>query len=230
MTNDKSVSIEVPARARKQPRQERSVALVTALREACLEILESEGRDALTVHAIAERAGVGVSSIYEYYPTLEALVTEVFGAIKLELRNAALDRLSALSPQARLIDGIETVLQVAVELLDRWVRVDAEFFAKFTRYDELVRLDLILTEKTLAANIVEDLFVRFEAEITVRDRDKARFYLHQSLLSLMRATALLRPDYLHDPGTLRMVGRMLHALLTEPALPDAAALPGDERA
>lgn len=216
MLNSKSVSIEVPPRARKQPRQERSLALVTALREACLEILENEGRDALTVHAIAERAGVAVSSIYEYYPTMDALVTEVFGAIRLELRTAALERLDGLPDEARLIDGLETVLRVAIELLDRWARADREFFAKFTRYDELVRLDLILTEKTLSATIIDGLFCRFGPEITVRDREKARFFLHQSLLSLMRATALLQPDYLHDDEALRMLVRMFHALLTEP--------------
>lgn len=228
MANDKSISIEVPARARKQPRQERSVALVEALREACLEILEDEGREALTVHAIAERAGVGVSSIYEYYPTLEALLTEVFGAIKLELRAVALERLAALPAEARLIDGIAIVLQVAVELLDRWVRFDAEFFTKYTRYDELVRLDLILTEKTLAATIVDGLFTRFDSEITVRERDKARFLTHQTLLSLMRATALLRRDYLHEPSTLQMIGRMIHVLLTEPESDALAGAPGKE--
>lgn len=216
VANDKSVSIEVPSRARKQPKQGRSVALVESLREACLEILEKEGRGALTVHAIAERAGVGVSSIYEYYPTLEALLTEIFGAIRLELRNTALERLHALPADARLIDGIETVLQVAVELLDRLSRVDAEFMAKFTRYDELVRLDLILSEKTLTATIVDGLFTRFDAEITAQDRELARFLTHQSLLSVIRAIALLRPEYLHHETMLSMLGRMIHALLTEP--------------
>lgn len=192
------------------------MALVGALREACLEILEQQGRSALTVHAIAERAGVGVSSIYEYYPTLEALVAEVFREIRLEFRNAALERLSALPSDSRLIDGIETVLRVAIELLDRWAEVDADFVTKFTRYDELVRLDLILTEKTPAANIVESLFQRFDAEITVANREMAHFLTHQTLLSLMRATALLRPDYLHRESTVTMIGRMILALLTKP--------------
>lgn len=217
MANDKLVSIEVPARARKQPRQERSIVLVESLREACLEILEKEGRAALTVHAIAERAGVGASSIYEYYPTLEALLTEIFGAIRLELRNTALERLHALPADAGLIDGIETVLRVAVELLDRLGQVDQEFLAKFTRYDELVRLDLILSEKTLTATIVDGLFVRFDAEITAHDREIARFLTHQSLLSVMRTIALLRPEYLHHEATLSALGRMIQALLTEPA-------------
>jgi AcrR family transcriptional regulator len=228
VANDKSVRIEVPARARKQPRQDRSVALVEALRAACLEILRNDGRDALTVNAVAERAGVSVSSLYEYYPTTEALLTEIFGAIKLELRNAALDRLRALPADARLIDGIETVLRVAVELLDRMGEVDPEFLAKYTRYDELVRLDLILSEKTLAANIVDALFVRFDAEITVQDRDLAGFLTHQSLLSLMRAIALLRPEYLHHESALRMLGRMIEALLTEPRSARDGSAPREE--
>lgn len=214
--DDKSVRIEVPARARKQPRQDRSVALVVALREACLEILEQEGREALTVHAIADRAGVGVSSIYEYYPTLEALIAEVFGAIRLELRHGAIERLNALPADAALADGIEEILMVAIELLDRWIAIDADFFAKFARYDELVRLDLIFAEKTPAATIIDSLFERFAAEITVQDTEKARFYMHQSLLALMRATALLRPEYLHERTTIQMMGRMFKALLTKP--------------
>lgn len=210
------ISVDAPERARKIPRQERSVALVKALREACLDILENEGRAALSVHAIADRAGVGVSSIYEYYPALEALVTDVFGDIRVELRAAAVERLHALPQEARLIDGIEMVLRVAVEMLERWGRIDRDVFVKLARYDELVRLDLILTEKTMAATIVDGLFARFDAEITVRDREKARFFTHQAILALMRAAALLQPEYLREDSTVEMVGRMIHALLTDP--------------
>src|ERR1700742_2288720 len=70
--------LDPPGRPRKQPRQLRSVALVDALKEACRDILEKEGHGALSLHRVSEQAGVAVSSIYEYFPTLESLIAAIF--------------------------------------------------------------------------------------------------------------------------------------------------------
>jgi AcrR family transcriptional regulator len=69
-------------RPRKKPAQERSKETVRALVEAAARILEQEGYERAGVNKIAERAGVSVGSLYQYFPTKEALVAAV--AKKLE--------------------------------------------------------------------------------------------------------------------------------------------------
>ncbi|WP_321782479.1 TetR/AcrR family transcriptional regulator [Paraburkholderia sp. J94] len=62
-----------PLDARKQPKQRRSAATVDAILEAAARILETRGPGGYTTNAIAERAGVSVGSLYQYFPNRDAL-------------------------------------------------------------------------------------------------------------------------------------------------------------
>ena len=59
---------------RKIPRQARSQATCSAILGACARILEARGYAALTTNLIAERAGVGIGTLYEFFPNREAIV------------------------------------------------------------------------------------------------------------------------------------------------------------
>ena len=67
-----------PPRPRKRPKQSRSLMLVQAIQEACLQILEREGPDQLTTQRIADVAGINIASLYQYFPNKEAVLAEVF--------------------------------------------------------------------------------------------------------------------------------------------------------
>ena len=56
------------------PRQDRSVETVGAIIEAAARILEQDGLGAFTTNAVAERAGVSIGSLYQYFPGKEALI------------------------------------------------------------------------------------------------------------------------------------------------------------
>jgi AcrR family transcriptional regulator len=62
---------------RKMPRQARSRALVDAVIAAASRVLSARDPDEVTAHHIAERAGVSVGSLYQYFPSKEA----IFGAL-----------------------------------------------------------------------------------------------------------------------------------------------------
>ena len=68
---------QVAKKPRKQASQERSRATVAALIEATARILVDEGFDKASTNRIAEVAGVSVGSLYQYFPTKEALVLAV---------------------------------------------------------------------------------------------------------------------------------------------------------
>ncbi len=59
---------------RKNPRQSRSRATVEAIVEAAARILETDGFAGLSTNAVAERAGVSIGSLYQYFPRKEALI------------------------------------------------------------------------------------------------------------------------------------------------------------
>lgn len=215
------VHIEVPARPRKRPRQTRSVALVEALKATGRAILEGDGREALTLVELSERSGVAVSSIYEYYPTIESLIAAIYTDYRSESRREVVDYIRALPPSAGLFHGILSLLRFGTAALQKWARIDPEFNLKATYYEELVRLDLVKSESFWSAVAMPALMEKFGDEVVVRDREKAAFLAHHVLLAVPRAIVLGRPHYLAEDDTPMLIARMLHALLSTPdeALP-----------
>lgn len=65
---------------RKAPRQRRSKATFEAILEATAHILETEGIDAANTNRIAERAGVSIGSLYQYFPGKTAIFAELIRA------------------------------------------------------------------------------------------------------------------------------------------------------
>ena len=64
----------VDANPRKSPRQDRSRATVEAILAAAAQVLVDRGYEAATTARIADRAGVSIGSLYQYFPNKEALV------------------------------------------------------------------------------------------------------------------------------------------------------------
>jgi len=62
---------------RKSPIQARSLATVQVILEATIQVLLTQGLTYLTSARVAERAGVSVGSIYQYYPNKQALLVAV---------------------------------------------------------------------------------------------------------------------------------------------------------
>jgi AcrR family transcriptional regulator len=62
---------------RKRPTQARAMPTFDALVEACSRLLPELGYEKLTTQAIAERAGVGIGSLYEYFPGKDAIIAVV---------------------------------------------------------------------------------------------------------------------------------------------------------
>jgi AcrR family transcriptional regulator len=60
--------------SRKQPKQARSTDLVAAILEAALQVLAKEGAQRFTTVRVAEKAGVSVGSLYQYFPNKAAIL------------------------------------------------------------------------------------------------------------------------------------------------------------
>lgn len=62
---------------RKSPVQARALATVGALHTATIQVLTREGVGGCTTTRVAERAGMSVGSLYQYYPNRDALLAAV---------------------------------------------------------------------------------------------------------------------------------------------------------
>lgn len=63
MTERKNLKIS----SRKQPKQTRSTELVAAILQAAAQVLAKEGAHRFTTARVAEKAGVSIGSLYQYF-------------------------------------------------------------------------------------------------------------------------------------------------------------------
>lgn len=73
MTKSAPIALE----PRKTPVQARSTVTVEAIFEATIQVLLSAGAERLTTTLVAERAGVSVGTLYQYYPNKQSLLFAV---------------------------------------------------------------------------------------------------------------------------------------------------------
>lgn len=98
---------------RKQPSQQRSGFTVDVMLEAAIRILLTDGYQRLTTANVAERAGVSVGSLYQYFPNKQALVAEIVARRADEI----LQRLIA-TPTANAKTLEEAVARVMTSLIE----------------------------------------------------------------------------------------------------------------
>jgi AcrR family transcriptional regulator len=70
MSDRRSTSIS----SRKQPQQARSTELVATILEAAVQVLAREGAQRFTTARVAEKAGVSIGSLYQYFPNKAAIL------------------------------------------------------------------------------------------------------------------------------------------------------------
>jgi AcrR family transcriptional regulator len=103
MTDRRRASIS----SRKRPRQARSTELVAAILDAAIQVLAKEGAQRFTTARVAERAGVSVGSLYQYFPNKAAILfrlqsdewrqtTEMLRGLFEDVEKPPLDRLRIL--------------------------------------------------------------------------------------------------------------------------------------
>ncbi len=80
---------------RRSPQQRRSQDTVRALLQASTYILERDGWDGFTTNRVAERAGVSIGSLYQYFPNKLALLDALRRAHVEESRAAMSEALSS---------------------------------------------------------------------------------------------------------------------------------------
>jgi len=115
-----------PISPRKQPRQARSAELVAVILQAATQVLASEGARRFTTARVAERAGVSVGSLYQYFPNKAAILfrlqteewrqtSELLGSILEDPRQPPLARLRTLVHVFIQSECDEAAMRVALD-------------------------------------------------------------------------------------------------------------------
>ncbi|SSV49651.1 TetR family transcriptional regulator [Acinetobacter nosocomialis] len=99
---------------RKRPRQARSVATFEAILEAAARILESLGFAGFNTNTVAELAGVSIGSLYQYFPSKDALIVELIRRERAKLSNRIVEAIQQ-HEAANLKEKLKLIIQAAVQ-------------------------------------------------------------------------------------------------------------------
>jgi AcrR family transcriptional regulator len=179
---------------RKSASQERSRSTVDALLEATTRILIKEGYDRASTNRIAEVAGVSIGSLYQYFPSKEALVAAVVERHSQELSKVT--RNALLKVAARPIEvAAREFVSVAIEAHRVNPKLHGVLAEQIPRVGRLENIEANVRD---GYALVRGYLEAHRDEIDVADLDLAAFVVVTVVEALTHAAVLRRPDILAD--------------------------------
>jgi AcrR family transcriptional regulator len=202
---------------RKTPSQTRALRTVDTLFEAAARVLASEGEAGFTTNRIAQRAGFSIGTLYQYFPSKEAIVVAMVRRqrerVMREL-DATLDRAARGELSAQ--DALRSYLRQLIDAFGRGQQA--------TRI--LARLGWQLDAPALIVQAMDDGSDRIRAallrlndpSLPVPD-DATLYVLSRAVMGAVRAAAVEEHPMLDDPRFEERLVRMVWAMVHEPAPP-----------
>jgi AcrR family transcriptional regulator len=174
---------------RKEASQDRSRATVDALVDATARILVREGFDKASTNRIAEVAGVSVGSLYQYFPSKEALVAAVIERHQQEIMQLVRGELAKVAKQP-IEQGVRTIVSVAVKSH----RIDPKLHRVLAEQIPRVgKLEKVETFNRANYGLFKAYLENHRKEIRTTDLDLAAFVCVTSIEALTH-TAVLHHD------------------------------------
>jgi AcrR family transcriptional regulator len=193
---------------RREPMQRRSVARVQRMLDAAQELVAEVGYDALTTTLIAERAGVSIGSLYQFFPDKQAVVKAV------ALRNLEVfsDRLTTIVRSRQL----DTWWQVVSEVIDQYVEMHQQIPGfRAIRFGDVADLHLLDPDRDNDLVVADRFIDLISPFVAVTQSDELRLDL---AIAVRIADSLTRYAFERDPAgdadVLEETKRVVRAHLT----------------
>ncbi len=174
---------------RKKPKQERSVAMVETLLEAAARVFVTQGYAKATTNKIAAAAGVSVGSLYQYFPSKDAIAVELLRRYREGLIALVAARLQDATQESfeKVVHDLLGALVRAENINPALHRVLIEQVLRTSARREMIGFEERL-EEVLAAALRG-------ANANVPDHDLAAFILVRVVLSVVQSAVVDRPKY-----------------------------------
>jgi AcrR family transcriptional regulator len=186
---------------RKVASQARSRLTVNALVESTARVLVKDGYDRASTNKIATVAGVSIGSLYQYFPSKEALVAAVIDRHTSELSQTirdALVQVAALPIEAAARKLVVAAIE-AHRIDPKLHRVLAE---QVPRTGRLENIDAVQRD---ASKFLRSYLEAHKREVNVLDMDLAAFICVTMVEALAHAAVLHHPEILTDEKVIAFV-------------------------
>jgi len=197
---------------RKEPKQARARATIEAILAAAAQILVQDGFEAATTNSIAQRAGVSVGSLYQYFPSKEAvifaLVERHVGKMQRQLEEVIAEYSEA--PLEEIVPTYVKAMLAAHRVEPRLHRVFSEQLPKLAGRDALMRWS------EDAERVVRGVLYQHRDRLRPRDLEMAAFLLLHAVDAITHALVIFRPRYLEREALADEISELIMRYLLEP--------------
>mgnify|MGYP000218075687 CR=1 FL=1 len=178
----------------KEPAQERSRQTVQALIEATELILVEDGWDKINTNHVAERAGVSIGTLYQYFANKEALVGLLLEQyIEEQFTELATRLADTISFDMTLEEAVPHIIHAMLEA--KMVRPELSR-ALFTQAPHFGQVELLDAWNSQAEPMVSAALAARSKEVRDLDTDMAAYILNNAMHGIIHATVLSRPELL----------------------------------
>ena len=191
---DRSVARKPLTTPRKRATQERARVTVDALVEATARILVRDGFDLASTNRIADDAGVSIGSLYQYFPSKEALVAAVVERHNLQLMSVVHQAFVRAAPEP-LETGIRLLLTAAIEAHRIEPELHCVLAEQTPRSGALANVELFQRN---AYGLFQSYLEERRNEIGTDDLDLATFICVTSIEALTHTAVIHRSDMLSE--------------------------------
>jgi AcrR family transcriptional regulator len=201
-------------RPRKLPQQDRSRVTVEAILEATTHILTEEGYEKANTNRIAERAGISIGSLYQYFPNKEALIAALMEQHSNEIVALVESKLQLLfnAPLEIAIPELVGAVIAAHAINPRLHQVLNEEIPRSERSQQIQKADERIGEMLRA------YLLQCRDPIHPRNIDMTVFILSRTVESLCHAAVIEQPDLVRTSHFEREVSNLLLLYLQGPIL------------
>jgi AcrR family transcriptional regulator len=191
--------------ARKAPSQSRSQATVEAILAASAELLEKNGYARLTTNHVAQRAGISIGSLYQYFPNKESLCHALAERHYQRHATRYLERLEAVADRP-----VEAQVRALVEVSCEVAREDPTVAQNL--YSDLARFGGLDPLRTMREQIERALAERYRAlpaPWRTRNPEMVAFIVTVACSQLIGDAVLRRPEWLGDDAFVGEVSELV---------------------
>ncbi|HEX5754607.1 MAG TPA: TetR/AcrR family transcriptional regulator [Archangium sp.] len=190
---------------RKRPLQERSKATVETILEAAAHVLVTSGYEGTTTKAVAERAGVSIGSLYQYFPSKEALVAMLLERVHQRALAVLADKLVP-HPITDLELEVRELVRVLVEFHGENPRLQRVLLEQAPRLGPLQAVQEI--EARVESLVQTVLAQNLELE-KPRNLGLVVFIIIRALRSAVWATVVERPELMGTPELVEELSKLV---------------------
>jgi len=194
---------------RKLPQQDRSRITVEAILEATAHILTEEGYDKASTNRIAERAGVSIGSLYQYFPNKESLMAALMEQHSNEIAELVESKLSPLfdKPLTMVIPELIRAVIAAHAINPRLHQVLNEEIPRSERLRQMQQAE----ERIVG--LLRAYLEQWSDRIHPKNLEMTVFILERTVESLCHSAVIEHPDFMINTQFEQEVTNLLLAYL-----------------